>query len=301
MKVASIDIGTNTIRLLIAMYDKNLGKLKPLRRERIVTRLGDSFIVTGYLKDEAIERTISGLAVFKSIVEEEGCDRIIAVATSCVRESANGREFVRLVKERLGIDVIVVDGNKEAYLTYLGIKKGLDIQGSILMFDIGGGSTEYIYSTDGQVKTLSIPIGVVKLRDTFMQNDPPTEKEISEMREFIDSQIAVVEQFKCRLDSLIGTAGTVTTLAAIKLNLEKYDPEIIHGVSVSYDEIVSIFDMLKVLPAKERLKIKGMEEGREDLIIPGILITLSTCDILGCREVVVSEWGILEGIVFYYA
>lgn len=301
MKVASIDIGTNTLRLLMAMYDKDSGRLKPLRRERIVTRLGESFIVTGYLKAEAIERTISALRVFKSIIDEEGCEKVIAVATSCVRESTNGREFVKSVKERLGIDVIVVDGNKEAYLTYLGIKKGLDIQGNILMFDIGGGSTEYIYSTGSQVKTLSIPIGVVKLRDSFMENDPPTEEEIGRMREFIDSQIEVVGQFKGKVDSLVGTAGTVTTLAAIKLNLEKYDPDIIHGVSVSYDEIVRIFDMLKVLPSKERLKINGMEEGREDLIIPGILITLSTCDILGCREVVVSEWGILEGIVFYYA
>ena len=271
MKVAAVDIGTNTLRMLIAEFDKKWERLRPLRRERIVTRLGDSFIVTGLLKKEAMERTLVALERFKSIAEEEYCERVIPIATSCVREAKNGREFVRLVKKRIGWDIIVIDGTKEAYLTYLGIKKGLDVRDDTVMFDVGGGSTEYIFSNNA-IKTISIPIGVVKLRDLFMKNDPPLESELEEIRGFVRKSLAELKGLTNSVETVIGTAGTATTLAAIKLKMKEYNPDLIHGTLVSFDEIVEIFNILKVIPSKERLKVEGMEQGREDLIFPYIRI-----------------------------
>lgn len=300
MRVAGVDVGTNTLRMLIA--DVENGKIKPLRRERIVTRLGDSFVLTGYLKEEAIERSIKALEVFKRIADDEGCQKVVVIATSCVRESRNGRVFVRMVKERINWDVTVVDGNKEAYLTYLGAKVGLDIKGVTVIFDIGGGSTEYIRS-DGSFKVKSVNMGVVKLKDLFMKEDPPSKEEIDNMdryiRKVIEEELTGFMEGDCEF--LVGTAGTVTTIAAIKLSLEKYDPEVIHGTSVNRNEVENIFERLVKMNPKERLKLPGMEVGREDLIIPGIMVTVATMDYFGKDELVVSEWGILEGMVYYYA
>ncbi|BAT70996.1 exopolyphosphatase/guanosine-5'-triphosphate,3'-diphosphate pyrophosphatase [Thermosulfidibacter takaii ABI70S6] len=295
MKIASVDIGTNTARLLVAEADESRS-IRWIYADRAVVRLGEGLRETGRLKVEAIERTISVLRRFKRSCDDLGVDLVIPVATAAVREAKNGHEFVDRVKKEVGWDVKVISGEEEAYYTYLGVKKGLGLDKDFLVFDIGGGSTEYICAGD-VLKARSLRMGVVKLTEEFLHHDPPLKEEVEALRKKVGKFLEQLGMEKCEKKTVVGTAGTPTTLAAIDMKLEKYDPEKVHGYRLSLGRLTEIEKWLLSIPASERLKIPGMEKGREDLIVAGIVIVVETLKKFKADEMVVSEWGIREGII----
>ncbi len=294
MRLASVDIGTNTVRLLIADVEEE--GLKLVYQDRAVVRLGENLASTGLLKKEAMERTIKALLRFKEACEKYGAEKVIPIATAAVREAKNGTDFVQLVKRSVGWDVKVITGEEEAYYTYLGVKAGLNINEKAMIFDIGGGSTEYICVSNG-LKYKSLKMGVVKLTETFVKSDPPKKEELEALRGKIRHYLGNLDMKNCSGLDIIGTAGTPTTLAALDMKLKTYDPEKVHGYRLSLERLEEMLSWLSSMKASERLELPGMEKGREDLIIAGCVITVETLKYFQSKTLVVSEWGIREGVI----
>lgn len=294
MIVAGIDIGTNTVRLIVA--DIVDGKIKSIiHQNRSVTRLGEDLIKTGYLKDTAIERTLKVVEQFYREAVSYNVERIKCCATSAVRESSNGDLFLNHLKEK-GVIVEVIDGELEGELTCRGVFAGLNVKGYSLIVDIGGGSTELIYTDGSEVKTsTSYKIGVVKLADIFDFKGVCDKELFNRATDYIDD-IFKEYNFPSLLDNFIATAGTPTTLAAIDLGLVSYDYRKVNGYEMDKTRIVEILSRISSIPFEERKGIAGLEAGREDLIIPGGLILLYLMNKAGKDKVIVSDFGLREGI-----
>lgn len=295
MIVAAIDVGSNTLRLLIA--EVNNGKIvKILHEDRKITRLAENLIYSHKLNDAAIDRTIKALKTFKDICDRFRPHKIKIVATSAGREAENSNVFLNKAKE-IGFDIELIDGTKEGYYTYLGVASVVKISDKkCVIFDIGGGSTEFIYTENGAITHInSIAMGVVKIANTFDLNhivDGHTK----------DGMCAFIKEHLQRLNSsinpdlIIGTAGTVTTIAAIDLALDKYNSTFINNYKLEYEHIEKIYEKLAHLPACKRLKIKGLEAGREDLIIGGTLMVLEILEYFSKNFLIVSDYGLREGL-----
>src|SRR5574341_139006 len=302
MRIASIDIGTNTFRMLVGeLRDK---EIKKLYIGRIITRLGGGFTKEGKITEDAVSRSLRALKKFAKIIERYKVKRVRAVATSVVRESQNGSKFLEQVKKETGIKTEVISGEEEAQLTVNGVLKSVSVDTKYsVIFDVGGGSTEYIFVKKGKVLDLtSTNLGVVHLTERYLKTDIPSNLDIKEISSEIEnvlsfelSWIPIVSPTDL---TLIGTAGTPTTLAAIQLVLKKYDPDLVNGFILKHDMLTSTFKSLIKIPPQERLKIAGLEKGREDVIIPGALIVLQTMDRFSKNNVLVSDGGLLEGVAY---
>ena len=296
MLKAAIDIGTNTCRLLIG--DEAGGTIRHLLVKRHITRLGGGFDKASGLSVAAIERTRAALADFADEIRMAGVARTRAVATSAVRDAANGEAFCRMIEETTGIRLEVIGGEEEGMLTLRGALAGLDDrEGDFLVFDIGGGSTEYTISRgESPVFAASLPLGVVRLMEG--------KHGLEEMREKIARELAVLHRKLAgtavsvdpEATTLVATAGTATTVAAIDLRLETYDYRLVNNHVLSMERIREIFDLILPLPLAERLRIPGLEKGREDLIVPGLLIMLATLESFGFDRLKVNDFGLLEGV-----
>lgn len=293
---AAIDFGTNTARLLIAVRS-SAGIITPVRVEREVVRLGGGFTDQYGLSNEARERGLACLHRFSDIISGYGVTQIRASATSAVRDAVNGSAFVEDVFADTGIRLVVIDGDAEARLTLRGVLSGLDsVSSSLAVLDVGGGSTEFTVSSNGSpVFIKSMPIGVVRLTEGFR-----TEVEMDErVRTVVDqleidlasAGITISEDYE-----LIGTAGTATTVAAIKLEMDDYDYRKVNNFTVSRKDIDNIFKRLSCMTPPERLTVRGLEKGREDLIIAGLVIIISVMDRFGFNRLKVSDFGLLEGL-----
>lgn len=298
---AAIDLGTNTVRLLIGTADAQ--GVHPVLLKREITRLGGGFRKTSGISREACERTIAALRLFAGEIEKHAVTRVRAVATSAVRDAVNGREFVAEVLERTGIMLEVIEGEEEGLLTLRSVISGLDEKsGDYMVFDIGGGSTEYTIATaSSHIFTDSLPLGVVRLTEGKVSVEAMSDKierELARLKIRIERAGLI-----SYLDSatLVGTAGTATTLAAIDLKLKTYDYRQVNNHILSKDAIQAIFDILLPLSPEERLHVAGLEKGREDLIIAGILVTLKTMDMFGFDRMKVSDFGLLEGVLLSIA
>ncbi|HEX3036159.1 MAG TPA: Ppx/GppA phosphatase family protein [Thermodesulfobacteriota bacterium] len=303
MPIASIDVGTNTFRILIGEVQDN--GLKKLYIGREITRLGRGFTEEQrVITQEAMSMGLSALKKFRGIIEEYKVGKVRAVATSVVRESLNGNEFVDKVKREIGIEIEVIPGKEEARLTVDGVLKSVSVYSDYsVIFDIGGGSTEYIFVKEGNIIDLrSINLGIVHLTERFLKNEVPSDSDIGALSLGIDRilsrELSWIPKIHDDKLSLVGTAGTPTTFAAIELGLEKYDPDLVNGFVLKREGVLQIFRTLINLPLQERLKIKGLEKGREDIIIPGTLILLKTMERFSKDEVLVSDGGLLEGVAF---
>ncbi|OGQ46999.1 MAG: hypothetical protein A2W63_00080 [Deltaproteobacteria bacterium RIFCSPLOWO2_02_44_9] len=313
---ASIDIGTNTLRLLIADIDDK--RLKPVFLKRIITRLGGGYTETAGIADKAQERTIKALKLFSEKLKEYRVEEVRAVATSVVRRAKNRDGFLGSVREQTGLEVSTISGDEEARLSLLGvlsvIKAGTDFKSvpKCLVVDIGGGSTEFIAVADGKMAgAWSLEMGVVHLTEKYLKTDPPTKEELGNMESEIEG---IISDLRCKiLDSgfltpnsklqtlnstlFIGTAGTITTLAAIDQGLEKYEPDKINNYILKYAAIKKIYNHLTSLHLRQREEILSLEKGREDIIIPGAAIVLKTMEGFGFSSITVSDAGLLEGIL----
>lgn len=292
---AVIDFGTNTARLLIA--ERSISGITPIRIEREIVRLGGGFTELSGISNEACERGIACLKRFSEIAAEYGVSRVMASATSAVRDAVNGAEFVDRVCIETGINLVVIDGNTEACLTLKGVLFGLESETEhVILLDVGGGSTEFTVSSQGiPVFVKSMPIGVVRLTEGFKTSDNMigrVQAVIDELeKDLISSGITITE-----MHELVGTAGSATTIAAIKLEMSEYDYRKVNNFSVSSEDINSIYDRLSKLSPQERLSIKGLEKGREDLIIGGLIIIIAVMDRFGFSKMKVSDFGLLEGL-----
>lgn len=295
--VAAIDLGTNTARMLVGTVDgTTLVHHLVMRR---ITRLGGGFSITEGISRVAKERTVAALREFASILAGQGVETVRAVATSAVRDAANRQLFCEEVLAETGIKLEVIDGDTEGLLTLRGVQAGLDEHpDTLLVFDVGGGSTEYTIANSSQLLfTESIPLGVVRLSEGKVTIPAMVEKiarELARLRREIE-QAGLLGALKGA--TLVGTAGTATTLAAISQQMEEYDYRRVNNYCLELAEIRRIFELLRQMPPVERLKVPGLEAGREDLIIAGILVTMHTMETFGFRSLKVSDFGLLEGVL----
>jgi exopolyphosphatase/guanosine-5'-triphosphate,3'-diphosphate pyrophosphatase len=304
--VAAIDCGTNSIRLLVAdLPDPSAGLRAPLvdvvRRMEIV-RLGQGVDRTGRLAPEAIERTRQALVAYAAQIAELGAERVRMVATSATRDASNADEFRAMVLDTLGVAPEVVTGDEEARLSFAGAVRGLpaDARPPYLVVDIGGGSTEFIVGSTDPDAAISVDIGCVRMTERHLHDDPPTPEQIAaaeaDIRAAVDRALAAVPGRDAA--TLVGLAGSVTTVTAIALGLPEYDSTRIHHARVSYDEVAKVTADLLAMPVAQRLALPVMHPGRADVIGGGALVLRVIMERAGMTSMVASEHDILDGIAF---
>ena len=299
MRVAGIDIGTLTCRLLVATVSSE-GSVDAIRSERKILRLGEGVDQTKQLKPDAMSRVIETIQAWKAIIESYGVERYTAVATSAVREAGNREEFLERVRSETGVEIEVIDGEEEARRTFLGIRSGLPEVRSVLGLDIGGGSTEFIASRQGQpLKTTSMDMGVVRLTERVLQSDPPRATESQQAETVIRdlTQGARRELGDLTDLMLVGTAGTITSLAAVAQELPAYDPARIQNYVLELPVIRRIERDVFGKTQSQRVGMPGLEAGREGVIAAGVLILRCIMEELDAARCVVSEYGLREGVL----
>jgi len=294
---ASIDLGTNSARLLIGFVDPPNG-FRPLLVKRKITRLGGGFSKETGLSLESRRRSLAVLHDFAEEIQRHGVGQVRAVATSAVRDAVNGKEFVAEVLQQTGILLEVIDGREEGLLTLRGIFSGLQVAGDVFIFDIGGGSTEYTLARENtSLFTKSLALGVVRLTEG-KRSTRAMEDKINRELEALLSDLTQAGYPACTLGArLIGTAGTPTTLAGIDLGVTDYASKSVHGHVLSLEVVRNIYECILPLTPEQCLLVPGIERGREDLILAGTLITLRTMELFGFDNLIVSESGLLEGLL----
>jgi exopolyphosphatase/guanosine-5'-triphosphate,3'-diphosphate pyrophosphatase len=301
-RVAAVDCGTNSIRLLVCDLDG--GVQTDLHREMRVVRLGEGVDRTGTLAPQAIERTRVALVDYAAVCRGLAVERTRFVATSASRDADNFADFCAMVVDVLGVEPEVVSGDEEAALSFAGATRALDpSDGPFLVMDIGGGSTEVVLGLDAVSAALSVDIGCVRLTERHLPSDPPTADEIAAAEQDIDAAIervlAVVPVAQAR--TAIGLAGSVTTVAAVALGLSSYDRSRIHLTRLSRAEIDKVTEELLGMSRAERAALAVMHPGRVDVIGAGALILRTLVDRFQLSEVLISEADILDGIAWSLA
>ncbi|GAA3391522.1 Ppx/GppA phosphatase family protein [Cryptosporangium minutisporangium] len=301
-RVAAIDCGTNSIRLLIAdLPSTGDAPLVDVVREMRIVRLGQGVDRTGRLAPEAIERTRVALAEYTSQIRELGAERVRMVATSASRDASNADDFRAMVLSTLGTAPEVITGDEEARLSFSGAVRGLQgAEPPYLVVDIGGGSTEFVLGTSGVDAARSVDIGCVRLTERHLRSDPPTVEEIAATEKDIVAAVGVARETVPveRARTLVGLAGSVTTVTALALGLDAYDPAAIHHARVSRDQVAEVTERLLTQTREERAAYPVMHPGRVDVIGAGALVLRVIMDEVGAEFVVASEHDILDGIAW---
>jgi exopolyphosphatase/guanosine-5'-triphosphate,3'-diphosphate pyrophosphatase len=301
MRVAVVDIGTNSTRLLVADVDDQ-GHVDELERRSIVTRLGQGVDATGSLADEAMQRVFDTLDQYRALIDgHEAGEHTIAVLTSAVRDASNGEEFTTAVRERFGLDARGIPGAEEARLSFLGAtsERGADDDGGpIVVIDIGGGSTEFIVGRGREVGFFhSTQVGVVRFSERHLTTDPPDPRELEglahDAREVFERELPT--EVREDVADAIAVAGTATSVAAIDLDLEPYDPERVHGHRVSRARLEAIRDRLAAMTNADRRKVRGLDPARAPTIVAGTVVLLEALRAFGLDEFEASEHDILRG------
>ena len=298
MRVAAIDIGTNSMRLLTCDYKE--GEFIDRKKFVNTTRIGKGVDENGFITQEAIQRNIDALKEFKKIIEEEGCEYIYCVGTSALRDSKNSDDFVKKAKIETNIDVEIISGEEESNLGFLGVIKGSNEENNILVLDIGGGSTEFILGNNNGIEfSKSENIGALRMTEKFLTTDIIDDYEFDMMSEFIDNEIKeTIEFLKLKnINKLIGIGGTITSLSAMNQELEVYSMEKIHNSVVSMDDIEKILQNLKKMTLNDKKALKGLQSKRADIITAGVGILHIIMKKLELSEIIVSEYDNLEGLI----
>jgi exopolyphosphatase/guanosine-5'-triphosphate,3'-diphosphate pyrophosphatase len=298
MRVAVVDLGTNTTRVLVA--DDGDGGVHELARETKVTRLGEGVDSTGRLADPAIERVTETLSGYKRIIDELQPERTIALATSAVRDAANGGEFRRLLHDRFALDVEIIPGEEEARLTFKGATAARPAgDGPFVVIDIGGGSTEFVVGRAGGDPSfrVSTQAGSVRQTERHLHEDPPSAEELLALRAAIRSIIehAIPDDVRAQVKKGIAVAGTATSLAAIDQQLDPYDPEKVDGYDLLIEAAERMLGELAAIPLEERRHVPGLHPDRAPTIVAGAAILVESMRVFGLPSVEVSEADILHG------
>ncbi len=298
--LAGIDIGTLTCRLLIARITDS-GGLTELHSARRILRLGQGVDRDRVLRPEAMDRVLSTLREWREIIDSHNVDAATAVATSAVRDAANRQEFLDRVKREAGFEVELISGEEEARRTMLGIRSGLppDVA-DMLALDIGGGSTEFILDRPGRPPIVrSIKVGVVRLSERLLHHDPPTTDEVDSARAFVRQETfkVVKEIGDLQGATFVGTAGTITSLAAMAQRLPAYEPARIHNYCLKLSTVSDLERELLSRTKVQRQGLPGLERGREDVIVAGTLVLRTVMEKLGVEDCLVSDLGLREGVL----
>ena len=298
MRVAAIDCGTNSVRLLIA--DVADGALTDVSRRMEIVRLGEGVDRTGRLAPEAIERTRKALLGYAVEIAELGVSRVRMCATSASRDAANADEFTTMVRATLGVDPEVITGDEEARLSFAGAVTGLEAEQPYLVVDIGGGSTEFVVGGDAVQHAVSMDIGCVRMTERHLHGDPPTQTEVAaaerDITQAVDTALRTVSGSDAA--TLVGLAGSVTTVAALALHLPGYDAKQIHHARIPYDDVAKVTSDLLGSTVADRRDLPVMHAGRADVIGAGALILRIIMERAGMTSVIASEHDILDGICY---
>jgi exopolyphosphatase/guanosine-5'-triphosphate,3'-diphosphate pyrophosphatase len=305
MRIAIVDIGTNSTRLLIGDVEDDRMTSELVRRTT-VTRLGAGVDSNGRLNEEAMERVYGALDGYRRLIDEHHTDRAVAVLTSAVRDAANGGEFARTVQERYGLEPHVLAGEDEARLTFLGATSDRDPSDRTptLVVDIGGGSTELVIGSGSEITFhVSTQAGVVRQTERHLHHDPPSEDERRALSEDVKEilETAVPQEQRTAAQHIIAVAGTATSLGAIAQQLDPYDPAKVHGYVIDRPECEQILERLAAMGLEERREVPGLDPQRAPTIVAGILILLEVLSLVGLRELEVSENDILRGTALEFA
>ncbi len=304
LRLAGVDIGTLTCRLLIADLQRD-EKLTEVRSERRILWLGEGVDQTKQLNQTAMDRVIQCLKEWHGLIEEAQVDRVTAVATSAVRDAGNRDEFLDRVKREVGFEVELISGEEEARRTLLGIRSGLPGGVTdVLALDIGGGSTEFILDRPGQKPIVrSIDIGVVRLCERLLRHDPPTADEVQQARAWVtrETKAAVACMGGYQAATFVGTAGTITSLAAMAQKLSTYEPARVHNYRLQLSTIQELEQTFLNRKKSDRAGLPGLEKGREEVIAAGAIIIRTIMETLGLSEVLVSDLGLREGVLLELA
>ncbi len=302
--LAGIDIGTLTCRLLIAELSSS-GQLRELRADRRILRLGQGVDNDRVLRADAMERVVATLKEWRRMIDEYRVEASTVVATSAVRDARNREKFVSLVARETEFKIETISGEEEARRTMLGIRSGLPLGVTdLLALDIGGGSTEFILDRPGQSPVArSIDIGVVRLSERLLHHDPPTAQEIRLAREWVAEETAAAVADMPRPAGLIcvGTAGTITALAAMAQQLPAYEPARIHNYTLTLETVKALEAQLLNRSKAQREGLPGLEHGREDVIAAGAIIFSTVLETLGNKDCLVSDLGLREGVLLHLA
>jgi exopolyphosphatase/guanosine-5'-triphosphate,3'-diphosphate pyrophosphatase len=302
MRVAAIDCGTNSIRLLIADVESN--KLREVVRDMEIVRLGQGVDQTGEFHSDAIKRTLAAVDKFAAEITRRGVQKIRFCATSATRDATNRALFIDGVRERLGIEVEVITGTEEAELSFIGAIQELNPNsGPFLVVDIGGGSTEFVFGNTKVESAKSVNIGCVRMSERHFKDDPPTDNQIELARTDIQEAIALAgaEVPITQAKTLVAVAGTATTVAAAALELDIYDRYSIHLSRISAAKVHEVSEMFKKMDRSKRMELGYMHPGRVDVITAGSLVLSEVMKATRATEFIASETDILDGIALSIA
>ncbi len=301
MKIGALDVGTNTVLMLVAEVRAD-GEVRRLADFSRITRLGRGVDRSGRLDPESAARTLEAIVEFALQARALGAEKIVTAATAALRDASDGAAFIASVARRAGVELEVVSGETEARLSYLAVVNGLHIDRArtLVIVDIGGGSTELVRSEPGRdLQMVSLQIGSVRLTERIVHHDPPAAGEIAELRRVID---AAIDGFGLgrspQTDILVGIAGTVTTVCAVALGLKTYDPAIVHGYRLTRGDVEGVLTRLGSLRLEERKRLPGIVEGRADVIFAGTMILSRVMERAGVDSVLVSDQGVRWGLVW---
>ncbi|MBT0770526.1 Ppx/GppA family phosphatase [Kineosporia sp. J2-2] len=305
-RVAAIDCGTNSIRLLIADMSRSRGTLVDVERRMEIVRLGQGVDQTGEIAPEAMERTLAAARRYAELCHRHEVHAIRFVATSATRDARNRKIFVDGIREALGVEPEVIPGSEEAELSFTGATGGLADQHEkpFLVVDLGGGSTEFVLGEKTVESALSVNIGCVRMTERHLRGDPPTASEVAAATADIDAALAQVAE-KVHLEqarTLVGVAGSITTVTAHALGLDGYDPARIHGATLTLDQVVAACTELIEMPREQRAALPYMHPGRVDVIGAGALVWRRITERMGATgrltSQVTSEHDILDGMAW---
>lgn len=300
MKVGVIDIGTNSMRLLITDYEN--GTLNNSEKFINTTRIGRGINRFGELSKETIEENVEALEEFVNLAKQKGVKEIIASGTSALRDSSNSKDFVELAKKRVGINVQIIDGSFEARLGFFGTRPMLEKNAYNLIVDIGGGSTEFVLSNNNEeiIFSKSENIGAVRMSQCFLKNDPPLSTQVEEMEKEIYGVFKnTIDQIKKHpIKKVISIGGTATSMASMALELKLYEPQKVHGYVIKMDVLEKMYENLKNMDLANRQMLTGLQPKRADVIIAGVGIMRQIMSMLDFDSFYVSEYDNLEGMVY---
>lgn len=306
-RVAAVDCGTNSLRLLVADLDPDTGQAVQVERRTTIVRLGQGVDRTGAFAEEALQRTWAALEAYAGLLAGSRVQEVRFVATSAARDVSNRDAFLAGVRERLGVEPEVIDGDEEARLSYDGATRPLaglpEVARPVLVLDIGGGSTELVTRRcdDAPVSGRSLDIGAVRLTERHLHTDPPTADEVSQAADDIERALDSLDLPLAATGTLVGVAGTITTVAAMVLGLPAYDRDAVDAASLSREDVVSAVDALVRMSVAERRALPVMHPGRADVIAAGGLILRAVLLRVGLPRLRVSSHDILDGIAWSLA
>ena len=294
MRIATIDIGSYSVTLTVAEVKNR--NIEILLERGYITSLGSGVKETGHLREDRVEETLRVLEEYRKEIEKLGVDKVVAVATEALRRAENAEEFLKLVRERTGIEVKIITPQEEGELAFLATAYSLRPEGEFLVVDQGGGSTEFIFGSDMKVKDMvSLPIGIVNLTESFLKHDPPTEEEVKNLMDFLEEKI---KPLKREVDEIVGLGGTITTLVALEKGVYPYDPSRIHGERLSLEALKKLFKTLVSMPYKERSrKFKQIEDRRAEVIVSGIAMFVKLLEVFDKEKIRVGDWGVKHGLI----